>query len=124
MPKMRTKVVVGMTLVGVLCLLLAAFAFFSPLGLGVPNAATAAAHRDYVRQTGARNLTVSRSVGWRTCAIVELAGVPTTGVVSVVVTKEGDAWKAVRIAKEKPGQWFDPDDVASSEACVSLAQRK
>ena len=124
MPKMRTKVVVGMTLVGGLCLLLAAFAFFSPLGLWVPNAATAAAQRDYVRQTGARNITVSRSVGWRTCAIVELAGVPTTGVVSVVVTREGNEWKTVRVAKEKPGQWFDPDDVSSSDACVSLARGK
>jgi len=50
--------------------------------------------------------------------------VPTTGVVSVVVTREGNAWKAVRIANKKPGQWFDPDDVSSSEACVLMAQGK
>jgi hypothetical protein len=125
--EVRAKVVVGV--VGGLCLLLAAFLFAafrlsSDLGLRVPDAASEAAQRDYVRQTGAHNITVERVVGWRTCAIVELAGVPTTGVVAVVVTGEGDAWKVVRIATEEPGQSFDTDSVSSSEDCVALARGK
>jgi len=123
----RTKVVVGVTLVGGLCLLLAAFLFAafrfsSDLGLWVPDAASVAAQRDYVRQTGARNIIVERVVGWRSCAIVELGGVPTTGIVAVVVTRQGDAWKVVRISQEKPGQSFDSDSISTSENCVSLAQ--
>lgn len=132
--KVRAKVAVLVTLVGGLYLLLAAFllaAFLlasfvsSQLGLWVPlipNAAGEAAQRDYVRQTGARNITVERVAGWRSCAIVELAGVPTTGVVAVVVTREGDDWKVVRTSSEKPGQWFDSDSISTSENCVSLAQ--
>jgi uncharacterized membrane protein len=113
------RVVVGAMLAGIL---LAGSALF--YWLNVPSAAARAAQREYSQQTGARDITVSRYVRWQTCAVVKLAGVPATGVVSVIVKKQGDQWKLARVSREAPGQSFDSDGVPDSDTCLLLAEGK